>query len=154
MRLRPWAPFSLSSSGFSSFCPSSAYRESLGHSLFPGRPFYPFHPGLPRCPGFGATGGRHFPPLPLREAERWSSLHRPAGGSSCCWRMSRDATPLGATAPPPRRLSSASPIHPPALSGLQSRAPGPSRGGGHRRTVCSLMPAGRRPHSGPGGRSF
>ena len=35
----------------SSFCPSSVYRESLGHSLFPGRPFCPSHPGLPCCPG-------------------------------------------------------------------------------------------------------
>jgi len=59
---------------FVSFCPSSVYRESLGHSLSSGRPFYPFHPGLPRYPGLGATGGRRFPPLPLREAERWSSL--------------------------------------------------------------------------------
>jgi hypothetical protein len=58
----------------SSFCPSSAYRESLGYSLSSGRPFCPFHPGLPRCPGFGATGGRRFPPLPIREAERWNSL--------------------------------------------------------------------------------
>jgi hypothetical protein len=46
----------------SSFCPSSFFWESLGRSPFPGRPFYPFHPGLPRCPGFGATGGRRFPP--------------------------------------------------------------------------------------------
>jgi hypothetical protein len=35
----------------SSFCPSSVFRESLGHSLSSGRPFYPSHPGLPCCPG-------------------------------------------------------------------------------------------------------
>jgi hypothetical protein len=35
----------------SSFCPSSAYRESLGHSLSSGRPFCPSHPGLPCRPG-------------------------------------------------------------------------------------------------------
>jgi hypothetical protein len=116
----------------SSFCPSSVFRESLGHSLFPGRPFCPFHPGLPRYPGIlglraGAASRRS---LFGRRSDGFLSAHRPAGGSSCYWRMSRDATPLGATAPPPRRLSSASPIHPPALSGHQSRAPGPSRGGG------------------------
>jgi hypothetical protein len=139
----------------SSFCPSSIFRESLGHSLFPGRPFCPFHPGLPCYPGIlglraGATSRRP------SSGEGWMdrSTHHPSRGSSCCWRMSRDATPLGATAPPPRRLSSASPTHPPALPGLQSLAPGPSRGGGHHRTVCSLTPVWRRPHSGPGGRSF
>jgi hypothetical protein len=35
----------------SSFCPSSVFRESLGHSLFPERPFCPSHTGLPCCPG-------------------------------------------------------------------------------------------------------
>jgi hypothetical protein len=64
--------FCLLTSSF--FCPSSVFRESLGQSLSSGRPFCPFHPGLPRCPGFGATGGRRFPPLPIREAERWISL--------------------------------------------------------------------------------
>ena len=66
----------------SSFCPSSVFRESLGHSLFPGHPFYPFHPGLPRCPGFGATGGRQFPPLPIRERDDGSfSVHHPSGAA-------------------------------------------------------------------------
>jgi hypothetical protein len=54
---------SLSSSDFSSFCPSSVYRESLGRSLSSGRPFCPSHPGLPRYPGIvglraGATSRR------------------------------------------------------------------------------------------------
>jgi hypothetical protein len=53
--------FRLLSSSF--FCPSSVYRESLGHSLFPKRPFCPSHPGLPCCPGIlglwaGATSRR------------------------------------------------------------------------------------------------
>jgi hypothetical protein len=60
--LRPWAPFScLLISSF--FCPSSVFRESLGHSLSSGRPFCPSHPGLPCYPGIlglraGATSRR------------------------------------------------------------------------------------------------
>jgi hypothetical protein len=60
--LRPWAPF-LCLLSSSSFCPSSVFRESLGHSLFPERPFCPSHPGLLRYPGIlrlraGATSRR------------------------------------------------------------------------------------------------
>jgi hypothetical protein len=61
-RLRLWAPFSLSSD-FSSFALRLFFRESLGRSLFPGRPFCPSHPGLPCYPGIlglraGATSRR------------------------------------------------------------------------------------------------
>jgi len=66
----------------SSFCPSSFFWESLGRSPFPGRPFCPFHPGLPRCPGFGATGGRRFPPSLFGRGMMELSLHHPSGGSS------------------------------------------------------------------------
>ena len=106
----------------SSFCPSSVYRESLGHSLFPERPFYPFHPGLPRCPGFGATGGRQFPPLPIREAERWISLSitpsrvAPIGPGEVQER--HPPHPGGHDAAVPRRLSSALPILPLAPPGF------------------------------------
>jgi len=51
VHLRLWAPLFLCLLPSSFFCPSSAYRESLGHSLFPGRPFCPSHPGLPCYPG-------------------------------------------------------------------------------------------------------
>jgi hypothetical protein len=120
-----------------------------------GAPLLPLSSRTPPLPWPWGYGRAPLPAAPSSGGGAMElSLHRPAGGSSCYWRMSRDATPHGATAPPPRRLSSAPPIHPPALPGLQSRAPGPSRGGGHRRTGCPLVPAGRRPHSGPGGRSF
>jgi len=120
-----------------------------------GAPLLPLSSGTPPPSWLRGYGRAPIPAAPSSGGGAMDlSAHYPAGGSSCYWRMSRDATPLGATAPPPRRLSSASPTHPPALSGLQSRTPGPSRGGGHRRTVCSLMHAWRRPHSGPGGRSF
>jgi hypothetical protein len=66
----------------SPFRPSSIFRESLGHSLSSGRPFCPFHPGLPRCPGFGATGGRQFPPLPIRERDDRALFPSSPGGSS------------------------------------------------------------------------
>jgi len=151
--LRLWAPFS--SSDFPFLLPFVFFPGELRALALLGAPLLPLPSGAPLLPRHpGAKGGRHFPPSLLGRGMMECSIHRPSRGSSCYWRTSRDATPLGATAPPPRRLSSASPIHPPALPGLQSRTPGPSRGGDHRRTVCSLVPAGRRPHSGPGGRSF
>jgi hypothetical protein len=117
-RLRPWAPFS-SSSDFLFLSPSSDYRESLGHSLSSGRPFYPFHPGLPRCPGFGATGGRHFPPLPPRERGD-GFLHRPVGGSSRRTRGSPGAPPPSSGRP--RRGGAA-----PAFVGAPNSSPSAPR---------------------------
>jgi hypothetical protein len=128
------------SSAFSPFCPSPAYRESLGHSLSSGRPFCPFHPGLPRCPGFGATGGRHFPPLPIRERDDRALFPSSPGGSSPRTRGSPGPPPPhpgGHDAAVPRRLSSAVPILPLAPPGLSPR------GLGHCDCHC---PGGRKSH--------
>jgi hypothetical protein len=104
----------------SSFCPSSAYRESLGHSLFPERPFYPFHPGLPRCPGLGATGGRHFPPLPIRERDDGSFYPSPPGGGSRRTRRGPEALPPSSGRP--RRGGAA-----PAFVGASNSSPSAPR---------------------------
>jgi hypothetical protein len=151
-RLRLWAPFL--SSVFLFLLPFLCLPGELRAFALLGAPLLPLSSRTPLLSWLRGYGRAPLPAAPSSGGGAMELVHRPAGGSSCYWRMSRDATPHGATAPPPRWLSSASPIHPPALSGLQSRTPGPSRGGDHRRTVCSLVPAGRRPHSGPGGRSF
>jgi hypothetical protein len=70
----------LLSSDFSSFCPSSVYRESLGHSLSSGRPFCPSHPGLPCYPGIlglwaGAASRR-----PYSGEGGWVALPSPLQG--------------------------------------------------------------------------
>jgi hypothetical protein len=100
--------------------PSSVYRESLGRSLFPERPFCPFHPGLPCCPGFGATGGRQFPPS-LFGRGMMVSIHHPSRGSSHRTRRGPEALPPhpgGHDAAVPRRLSSAPPTPLPVPPGL------------------------------------
>jgi hypothetical protein len=51
----------------SSFCPSSVFRKSLGHSLSSGRPFCPFHPGPPATPASWGYGRAPLPAVPLRE---------------------------------------------------------------------------------------
>jgi hypothetical protein len=98
----------------SSFCPSSVYRESLGHSLFPGRPFCPSHPGLPCCPGIlglraGANSRR-----PSSGEGGWISLPiTPSRGGSRRTGRGPGAPPPhpgGHDAAVPRRLSSAPPI--------------------------------------------
>jgi hypothetical protein len=85
----------------------------LGAPLLPlpsGDPLPPRHPG--------ATGGRHFPPLPLREAERWISLSiAPPGAAPVGPRGVQGRYPPhpgGHDAAVPRRLSSAAP--PPPLA--------------------------------------
>jgi hypothetical protein len=105
---------SLSSSDFSSFCPSSAYRESLGHSLSSGHPFCPSHPGLPCCPGIlglrtGANSRR-----PSSGEGGWVALpitppgEAPIGPGEVQRRY--PPHPGGHDAAVPRRLSSAPPI--------------------------------------------
>jgi hypothetical protein len=85
----------------------------LGAPLLPlpsGAPLLPRHPG--------AKGGRQFPPLPIREAERWGSLsiappgEAPVGPREVQGR--HPPHPGGLDAAVPRRLSSAAP--PPPLA--------------------------------------
>jgi hypothetical protein len=106
----------------SSFCPSSVFRESLGHSLFPGRPFYPSHPGLPCYPGIlglraGANSRR-----PSSGEGRWNVLSiTPPGATPVGPREVRRCYlphPGGHDAAVPRRLSSAPPIPPLAPPGF------------------------------------
>jgi hypothetical protein len=110
-----------SSSDFISFCPSSDYRESLGHSLFPGHPFCPSHPGLPCRPGIlglraGATSRR-----PSSGEGGWVALpiippgEAPIGPGEVQRRY--PPHPGGHDAAVPRRLSSAPPIPLPAPPG-------------------------------------
>jgi hypothetical protein len=80
-----------------------------------GAPLLPLPSGAPPLPRHpGATGGRHFPPLPLREAERWISLSiappgvAPVGPGEVQRR--HPPHPGGLDAAVPRRLSSAPPI--------------------------------------------
>jgi hypothetical protein len=135
----------------SSFCPSSAYRESLGHSLFPERPFCPSHPGLPRCPGIlglraGATSRR-----PSSGGGAMELSPSPLGGGSRRTRRGPEALPPhpgGHDAAVPRRLSSAPPI--PLLAPLGScpgdwdtAAAGP--GGRKSHEASSLADLRRRP---------
>jgi hypothetical protein len=80
----------------SSFCPSSIFRESLGHSLFPGRPFCPSHPGLPCYPGIlglraGATSRRS---LFGRRSDRSLCSSPRQGWLPSDQERSRGATPL------------------------------------------------------------
>jgi hypothetical protein len=78
----------------SPFRPASVFRESLGHSLSSGRPFYPSHPGLPCYPGIqglraGATSSRP------SSGEGWMghSTHHPSRGSSRRTRRGPEAPP-------------------------------------------------------------
>jgi hypothetical protein len=67
---RPWAPFS-SSSAFFSLLPFFCLPGELRAFALLGAPLLPLPSGAPLLPRHpGATGERHFPPLPLREAER------------------------------------------------------------------------------------
>ena len=103
----------------SSFCPSSVYRESLGRSLSSERPFCPFHPGLPRCPGFGATGGRQFPPS-LFGRGMMVPIHHPSRGSSHRTRRGPEALPPSSGRP--RRGGAA-----PAFVGASNSSPSAPR---------------------------
>ena len=127
---------SLSSSDFSSFCPSSIFRESLGHSLSSGRPFYPSHPGLPCCPGIlGLRAGANSRRPSSGEGWMDCSTHHPPRGGSHSQGKSRSTTSLiWEASAPRRRLSSVLPILPlgPAgdfspETGTPSRLPGPVR---------------------------
>jgi hypothetical protein len=70
---RLWAPFL--SSDFLLLPPFLCFPGELRALALLGAPLLPLPSGAPLPPRHpGATGGRHFPPLPLREAERWSSL--------------------------------------------------------------------------------
>jgi hypothetical protein len=113
----------------SSFCPSSAYRESLGHSLFPERPFCPSHPGLPRCPGIlglraGATSRR-----PSSGGGAMELSPSPLGGGSRRTRRGPEALPPSSGRP--RRGGAA-----PAFVGASNSSPSTPRvlpwGLGHR----------------------
>jgi hypothetical protein len=112
---------SLSSSDFSSFCPSSVYRESLGHSLFPGRPFCPSHPGLPCYPGIlglraGAASRRP------SSGEGWMDypIHHPSRGGSR--RTGRGPGALPPSCGRPRRGGAA-----PAFVGAPNSSPSAPR---------------------------
>jgi len=122
VHLRLWAPLFLCLLPSSFFCPSSAYRESLGHSLFPGRPFCPSHPGLPCYPGIlglraGANSRR-----PSSGEGGWVALPitppgvAPVGPGEV--QEHHLPHPGGHGAAVPRRLSSALPIPLPAPPGL------------------------------------
>jgi hypothetical protein len=97
----------------SSFCPSSVFRESLGHSLSSGRPFCPSHPGLPCCPGIlglraGATSRR-----PSSGEGGWSLSIIPPGEAPVGPGEVQERHPPhpgGHDAAVPRRLSSAFPF--------------------------------------------
>ena len=125
-RLRLWAPFLSSLMTSSSFCPSSVFRESLGHSLSSGRPFYPSHPGLPCCPGIlglwaGANSRRS---LFGRRSDGTPYLSPRQGKLPSDRERSRSTTPPhpgGHDAAVPRRLSSVLPIPLPAPPGFCPR---------------------------------
>jgi hypothetical protein len=123
-RLRPWAPFF-----FVFFClplPSALLllnRESLGHSLFPERPFCPSHPGLLRYPGIlglwaGATSRRSL----FGRGRMELSFHHPPEAAPLGPGEVQDRYPPhpgGHDAAVPRRLSSAVPILPLAPPGFR-----------------------------------
>jgi hypothetical protein len=113
-RLRPWAPFSLSSD-FLFLLPFICLPGELRAFALLGAPLLPLPSGAPLLPRHPeATGGRQFPPLPIREAERWSSLpiappgEAPVGPGEVQRR--HPPHPGGHDAAVPRRLSSAPPI--------------------------------------------
>ena len=55
--------------------PFFCFPGELRALALPGAPLLPLPSGAPLLPRHpGAMGGRQFPPLPLREAERWNSL--------------------------------------------------------------------------------
>jgi hypothetical protein len=105
------------SSDFLFLPPFICLPGELRASLLPGRPFYPFHPGLLRRPGLGATGGRHFPPSLFGRGIMDFSIHHPPGAAPVGPREVQGRYPPhpgGHDAAVPRRLSSAFP--PPPLA--------------------------------------
>ena len=120
-RLRLRAPLPCLLLISSPFCPSSVFRESLGLSLFPERPFCPSHPGLPCCPGIvglRAGANSHRP----SSGEGWMdcSLHHPSRGSSRRTRGSPGAPPPSSGRP--RRGGAA-----PAFVGAPNSSPSAPR---------------------------
>jgi hypothetical protein len=92
---RPWAPSSLSSD-FLFLLPFLCLPRELRALALPGAPLLPLPSGAPPLPRHpGATGGRHFPPLPLRE--KGNGLFTPSplqGKLPSDQGKSRTATPL------------------------------------------------------------
>jgi len=103
------------------FCPSSVFRESLGHSLFPGRPFCPSHPGLPCYPGIlGLRAGANSRRPSSGEGWMGHSTHHPSRGSSRRTRRGPEAPPPSSGRP--RRGGAA-----PAFVGASNSSPSAPR---------------------------
>jgi len=114
---------SLSSSDFLLLLPFVRFPGELRAFALLGAPLLPLPSGTPLLPRHpGAMGGRQFPPLPIREAERWISLSiappgvAPVGPREVQGRY--PPHPGGHDAAVPRRLSSAAPPPPLAPPGL------------------------------------
>jgi hypothetical protein len=104
----------------SSFCPSSVFRESLGHSLSLGAPLLPLPSGAPLLPRHpGATSGRRFPPS-LFGRGMMVPIHHPSRGSSR--RTGRGPEALPPSSGRPRRGGAA-----PAFVGASNSSPSAPR---------------------------
>jgi hypothetical protein len=124
--LRLWAPFFVFSDDFLFLLPFLCFPGELRAFALLGAPLLPLPSGAPLLPRHpGATGGRQFPPLPIREAERWISLPitppgvAPVGPGEV--QEHHPPHPGGHDAAVPRRLSSVLPIPLPAPLGLCPR---------------------------------
>jgi hypothetical protein len=110
------------SSDFLFLLPFLCFPGELRALALLGAPLLPLPSGAPLLPRHpGATGGRRFPPLPLRERGRWSSLHHPPGEAPVGPEEVQEHHPPhpgGHDAAVPRRLSSVPPIPPLAPPGF------------------------------------